>query len=1077
MRKLFVIISIIIASFARGQAPLVDTINSNSYEEAMEMAFGLLHNYPTGILLDKSSLIEKIRYFDGSLNDSSANVYDWYFTENAVRNGANERLLYKDYFSIDSIKEKYIEEFDVLPIGVLDINCNRFDDSVFIKNKIIVQNYRLVENSDSNIELYKNYKIFSVVPLREDVYTLQPKFILLDSFFYSNNEAQLLQIYINLDDGNGFVEVAMNTIFQANYINAGYKNIISKFVYANGDTLFSRSEIYVNDPNVLDRLNSVYEPYAYKVEIWSSPFTYPSEFSVGHAPKKVEMGVWWGCNNSSGEVRKPFIIFAGYNPKDGKSLEYNGFPPWVNSNFGAVMGEALGGWRGPLYETYDGFFVDESKNANGGQSFGSNGANLLNRLRKEDYDVFIVRFDDGIGHLQRNAHLVTRVIDYINDKINTSGTVHNPGAALDPEALGYPNTNQRTKPKHEIIVAGYSAGALSSRMGLLLMEYQYEKFKCTPDAPKYPQHRVKTWIGMDCENQGSNTPIGFQMFLDFEGSLMFFPANQGDVLNSLMSKLALNLMGEHGVATQNTLYHTSNMTNVNGEYWNVGHNSDFDDYFADLTAISIYNPPNLKGYPLHCFRIGVSQGNANGIQQLMVNDDKMIFNQSPSQWCNFTSSYFGPTTYYRKAEGRILTPSNGNAFKCNLGLSINTFFYSWYINIGHWKYKKNNYIIDSKHYDVAAGSTLPSHKILGTKMLLSFESGVGSFLTCNLKEFSKNQHGFSPTVSGLDIHLPGQNALPRLPNLNLVPGNVSGGLNLMKQNKYNNIFEPSPNSDFGYPHLTFPNNHYDYTPLDAIWANNRNDVNYNSNTMHVEDPNPHISEFLVEEIAPFDLYLSNRTIEGDHFFCGNRPFLNKYYADFEARNSVLIGNQEIYLHDNNSPYPRQRTPQGDFTVGDGGVVTVRANNFDGASSVVLAPGFSAKAGSIFRAYVYGNNLCGPFGARLQSNEAALGPPQAERLPRKIKAETKNYINVSNNLGAAKVKLEVYPNPTNGSVFYKIEGDEIYYYTIKDVTGKLIAEGKISISNNSIELTQLKAGVYLITLIGVNIKQSDKIILQ
>lgn len=252
-------------------------------------------------------------------------------------------------------------------------------------------------------------------------------------------------------------------------------------------------------------------------------------------------------------------------------------------------------------------------------------------------------------------------------------------------------------------------------------------------------------------------------------------------------------------------------------------------------------------------------------------------------------------------------PNDNKAFECKIGTSIVTGAAAWHITFPHWTYKNVNTIQDSylgagawRSLDADPGSTLPSHILLGKKLPLSSETlGWASVLFCNYKEINLNQHGFCPTVSGLDLHYPGQNTLPRLPNVNYqIPGNVSTGMGLMKQNNY--LTPPnSPHNDFGYPHITFSNNHYDYTPFDAIWAHgdNLNITNYDANTMHVEDPTPYIGEFLSEEIAPHNLYLSKRTIQAENYFCGDVLYSEKYYADFEARNSVLAGNQTIYLHD------------------------------------------------------------------------------------------------------------------------------------------------------------------------------------
>jgi hypothetical protein len=362
---------------------------------------------------------------------------------------------------------------------------------------------------------------------------------------------------------------------------------------------------------------------------------------------------------------------------------------------------------------------------------------------------------------------------------------------------------------------------------------------------------------------------------------------------------------------------------------------------------------------------------------------------------------------------------------------------------------------------------------------LSGETQIAASLgLCNFKDYNKYQAGFAPTVSGLDLHLPGDNNLPRLPNLSLIPGNVPGGLNLMQRNKYSGIFDPSPNGNFGYPHLTYPNNHYDYTPHDAIWANTTNNTNYDDNTMHVEDPNPEIANFLVEEIAPHNLYLSNRTLQGISYSCsGNDGILTeKYYADFEARNSILAGDQSIYQHEPNpNTYQFQRTAPGDFVVSSSAVVTLRANNADGNSKVTLGAGFSTKHGSIFRAYVHGDaycqtTLCGAAGRAEKATPKVSTQPSRPIVTKRLNSQKLTTFN-------KKVAVFLYPNPTQGSIIYNITDEEAYEYIITDITGKTLSGGKINNSVNQIDLSLFEKGLYLITISNKNYKQTDRVILQ
>ena len=209
--------------------------------------------------------------------------------------------------------------------------------------------------------------------------------------------------------------------------------------------------------------------------------------------------------------------------------------------------------------------------------------------------------------------------------------------------------------------------------------------------------------------------------------------------------------------------------------------------------------------------------------------------------------------------------------------------------------------------------------------------------------------------------------------------------------------------------------------------------------------------------------------------CGTQHFVEKYYADFEARNSILVGDQTIYQHNQLTPYDRQRTAVGDFVVDDAAVVTMRANNADGQSMVTLGAGFSAKAGSIFRAYVFnGPNMCSPFSYR-QGNSTASAPPAPTKQSRPI--ATKRMNTQKTGTESKNINIALFPNPTNGSISYLITNNEEYTYTISDVMGKVLLSGAFADKVNTINLITFDKGVYLITVSNKEFTQTDRIILQ
>lgn len=1090
-----------------------DTITVDRWEDAMELTFGALdrRNFPSGYLFNKVAPEPKLDFADGTLNDSSFNMIEFYFLQNFIKMSYNRPDSIIGYLRLDSLKNVYVSDHDILPIGVIHIAGQMIRQSAFTDGYLNVENHRLVENTTNAELIYEAKTYFCVAPLNLEVNTLNPQLIIRSDEFFSNTAAVLEKMEMDADDGMGYRTVQPDVPFQATYLQGGFKIFTARFIYTNGDTLYSRSELRVSDQGILQQLSNTYAAYDYTYDvhgngnIFANGFgNFPSgEFSgVTYDNEQngvyAQVGVWNGCGNTTRALRKPYVIFGGYNPQNGKSLEASGVAPWINQIFGAANPFGwLDGWRGPSYETMNGFFTDFSKNAAGGQAFGDNGARIIDKLRQEGYDVCIVRFKPGIGYLQTNAYLASLVLKGINFRIlddNYGYNMIDAGAALDPEANGYPNSTKIKRAKHELVVGGYSAGALTGRLALTLMEYEHKmRNQCDRVAAyKSTHHRTKIWVGVDHECQGSNTPIGMQMLWDFQKSLAAVPANFADVLNSIVSAGALAIIKTNGIATQNILYHID-ATSDQGGTWAAKPHDDFVNYFDDLVAVTHSSvPANLKGYPVFPYRISISQGSAKGIDQTISNNTDMLFNQSPSSWCvNTLGAAYGignwalKATPFRQATARVISSWNNDGFNCKVGTTFKTLVYSWHVNFGHWKYHSSNPVNDwwlggpAKNYDEAPGSTLPSNLIFAKSLKWSNDYPLAPFAYCNLLQYPEKHVGFAPTVSGLDLHYPGNNALPRFPDLSIVPGNVSGGLNLMQQNNYDNGNNTSVNEDFGYPHLSYPANHYDYTPYDAIWANTTNDVNYDDNTIHVEDPNPLIGEFLTEELAPATLYLSNRILEDQVVYCGSgdnvQSFRQKYYADFEARNSILAGNQSIYQNDPSNKYLRVRTNAGDFVVGNGAVVTFHANNHDGVSKITLGAGFSSRDGSIFRAYIFRDpDLCAPFSYAQNRSASHAVPAVSAAEPGPVSAKRANAIKVN---AQQKVDLLLYPNPTHGELIYVMRKGVDFTYQITNNLGQVIQTGSINEEYNKIDLTQLPKGIYLITVGNGNYIQTDRIVLQ
>ena len=123
-----------------------------------------------------------------------------------------------------------------------------------------------------------------------------------------------------------------------------------------------------------------------------------------------------------------------------------------------------------------------------------NQENLIEDLRAEGFDAIILNFDEGADYIQKNAMLLVKLIQLVQDRISQD---------------------------MDMVVIGASMGGLVSRYALVYMEDQMQ------------DHRVRTFISFDSPQMGANIPLGIQEFIDFWASLQADVAVDGRaVLNS-----------------------------------------------------------------------------------------------------------------------------------------------------------------------------------------------------------------------------------------------------------------------------------------------------------------------------------------------------------------------------------------------------------------------------------------------------------------------------------------------------------------------------------------------------------------
>lgn len=208
----------------------------------------------------------------------------------------------------------------------------------------------------------------------------------------------------------------------------------------------------------------------------------------------------------------------------------------------------------------------------------------------------------------------------------------------------------------------------------------------------------------------------------------------------------------------------------------------------------------------------------------------------------------------------------------------------------------------------------------------------------------------------------------------------------------------------------------------------------------------HTRNFILDEVEADIVYLQNKTIGKNHIQWDPNY---RYKAWYKATDRVVFG-------DSVTP----KTDIGPYIIEETGEITAYACN-----SVTLKPGFHAKAGSKFHAFIHCDGCSRPREQGMKTNNDDSENQVGEK--RVISNET----NISPTKNKQKPVLKVYPNPSDNG--FTIEFPEaIGEYMISNTNGKLIEENKVLTKTTFI---QLPKGIYFIKWINKGEVQTQKII--
>ncbi len=458
----------------------------------------------TGFLYNKVKLpVSNIHDCNGTSKIKVLNSFEW----RDIYSEISRSSLKKDFVNYQNLKKSIKSKIrkNIFPVGIVNFSYNEFKKNAIESSSVkIINNKFIIENEN----VLDKFQVFAASVIDKKQYTgLSPIFDFSKEYYFSNSETKLISIKVDFNDAKGYRDVNLNDKIKINYQKDGIKTIKIKAVFENNVSL---KTIFT-----LDVKSTRMPPPDETWTDYTADESYLGEFAHG------EVGVFFGNGNSN--FTRPVIIVDGFDPGDTRDIA-------------------------GLWDI-------------------ANQQNMVDNLTAEGYDFVIVNFYGGDDYIQRNAMLVKKVIQEINMRMTSAGTM---------------------KDASQIVVIGPSMGGLITRFALRKMEQDGLN------------HNVRNWIAFDSPMKGADIPLGLQHWVRFFAEEADVESAQ-EALTALSGPAAKQMLVYHYTGT------SGNTANNNGLY------------------TSFYNELNVMGFPQNTRIASIVNGDGYGNGQGFFGGDKIIY--------------------------------------------------------------------------------------------------------------------------------------------------------------------------------------------------------------------------------------------------------------------------------------------------------------------------------------------------------------------------------------------------------------------------------------------------------------------
>jgi hypothetical protein len=628
---------------------------------------------------------------------------------------------------------------------------------------------------------------------------------------------------------------------------------------------------------------------------------------------------------------------------------------------------------------------------------------LIENLHDKGFDVIVCQFFPPNAYVEKNAELLEKLIKLVNTR------------------------KMQNNSYQENIIMGLSAGALATRLALQKMEYHHLN-------TNGPHPHTKLYISNDGEHGGANIPLGMQHAVEYlweydYNQLTAFPPFVGPAFENFFKTYALHYILNAPLSEQ--LLHYFYTKTGSGDSPGQGQGDLRTFYMNEYTFFNHSKNNHRLGYPSFQRMISISNGSST------PNYEFSTFSCNHFPYPTETGAVFfkqnsAPVPFVeRRYEATFLKHGIHRVFYCE--------HKPW---LKPWKSKYEAKTHNPLVLDNAPGGIIfiEQNPIIEINEQYDIQLPLGP----DVKE--ELLYSFTPIVLTHDVKDLNSSLNNGYPDYNFKKHFL-----MFDEESDVDYFSPelTSSNNYGYPHLGYPGNHYDYTVFDALFC-------WNENTEHLtgnrKDPNdyvgtyapikPIVKNFVVEETEPDFIFLQNLRIG---FFA--RPNYT-YRVDYEAWNTILLGN-----------HVTQKTDFVDFVMESNAVVDAQA-----VAEIHFTPGVHIKNGSDLHAYI-GDITC----------EKSLSTANPGVDSENTSSEDNPFLDQRTENPKSVL---IFPNPSKNSFSVRWgerSEDQVIEIHILDLSGKEVFKKLVSLEEPIFH--EVKPGFYLVKLIKDGVCTTKNILIE